>query len=91
MNEKNIVNGINTILSLLGITFTLENLQSILSITLLIVNIFIIVCNILNNIIVKIKIAKEDGKITIDEIEDIVEDTTEGLQNIKNKMEKDGD
>lgn len=91
MNEKNIFNGVNTVLSLLGITFTLENLQSLLSIILLIVNISIILCNIINNVIVKIKKAKEDGKITIDEVKDIVEETSTELKDLKENIRKEGD
>ena len=91
MNEKNIVNGVNTVLSLLGITFTLENLQSLLSIILLIVNISIILCNIINNVIFKIKKAKEDGKITIDEVKDIVEETSIELKDLKENIRKEGE
>lgn len=91
MNEKNIVNGVNSFLSVLGITFTLENIQSVLSIILLVVNSIIILCNILNNVIVKIKKAKDDGKITIDEIKDIVDDTTKNLQDLKNNIRKEDD
>lgn len=89
MEEKNIVSVINSILSVFSISLGLENMQSILSIIVLIINLIIILSNLVCTMFTKIKKAKQDGKITIDELNEIQTDFVNGLEKIKEEVEGD--
>lgn len=80
-----------SILSTLGISVSLQDLQNILSIILLIVSILNILIIYIGKLIVKIKKANEDGTISNDEIEDITNTASEGTQKIIEKIEESED
>lgn len=71
------LNNLENVLSCLGITYGLVNIQEVLGIILLILNI----CLILSKAILKIVTALKNKKY--DKIDDIIEETIENINNLK--------
>lgn len=71
-------------LSTLGLTF-ISDLTDIISLIFLLVS---IICSIITTITPKIRKAKEDGKITVDEVADIAEGVKDAVDNGRDKIKK---
>lgn len=71
-------------LSTLGLTF-ISDLTDIISLIFLLVS---IICSIITTIAPKIRKAKEDGKITVDEVTDIAEGVKDAVDNGRDKIKK---
>lgn len=75
---------IGTALSAIGIGLSVNDIQAIVSIIATVVGLVItIFSTVVVPLIKKIKEAKTDGKVTIEELEDIVKDVKENIDNIK--------
>lgn len=88
MNRAAVILG-NT-LSLFGVCLSVEQLDKVSSIVTIVIGVLgfilsVVVPNIVK-VAKKIKKAKEDGKVTIDEIEDIANTMSEGIEDIKENI-----
>lgn len=79
---------INNTLSVLTGSFGLANIEHVLGIIVLVLSIMNITFNVLVKVIRKYKEAKADGKITKDEVVDIIETGKEGYNEAKEEIEK---
>lgn len=84
-NSGKLITGtIGTLVSFLGYQISLDDVNQIVSIVCSILGIVItFVGVVVVPFIKKLKNAKSDGKITIDEVEDIIEDTKKNLDDFK--------
>ena len=81
---KLIAGTIGTLVSFAGYQISLDEINQIVSIVCSILGILITFIGVvIVPFVKKLKEAKSDGKITIDEVEDIVEDTKKNLDDFK--------
>lgn len=74
-------------LSLFGTSMAVEKVEAIVGIVCSILGFLLsLIMTIIVPFIKKVKQAKEDGKVTIDEIEDIVKDTQENIDKFKDNI-----
>ena len=78
---------IGTVLSAVGASMSISELQAIVSIVVTILGFLItIITTIVIPVVKKYIAAKKDGKITIEEVEEIVDTAKDGLEETKNKI-----
>lgn len=78
-----------TCLSAVGAGLSVTELQAIISIIATIIGLLITITTaVVIPLIKKYKQAKEDGKVTIDEAIDMIETATEGLNKVKEEIDK---
>lgn len=78
-----------TVLSAVGAGMSVTDLQAIISIVATVIGLIItIMTGVVIPLIKKYKAAKEDGKITTDEVLDLVETATDGLNKVKEEITK---
>lgn len=84
-NSGKLITGtIGTLVSFLGYQISLDEVNQIVSIVCSILGILITFLGVvIVPFIKKLKDAKSDGKVTIDEVEDIIEDTKKNLDDFK--------
>lgn len=84
-NGGKLISGtIGTMVSFLGYSLSLDEINQLVSIICSILGIIITFIGVVVVPFVrKVKEAKSDGKVTIDEVEDIVEDTKRNLDDFK--------
>lgn len=84
-NSGKLITGtIGTLVSFLGYQISLDEVNQIVSIVCSILGILITFLGVVVvPFIKKLKDAKSDGKVTIDEVEDIIEDTKKNLDDFK--------
>lgn len=84
-NSGKLITGtIGTLISFLGYQISLDEVNQIVSIVCSILGILITFLGVVVvPFIKKLKDAKSDGKVTIDEVEDIIEDTKKNLDDFK--------
>ena len=84
-NSGKLITGtIGTLVSFLGCQISLDEVNQIVSIVCSILGILITFLGVVVvPFIKKLKDAKSDGKVTIDEVEDIIEDTKKNLDDFK--------
>lgn len=91
VNENNIAGAIcGNVMSFLGITMSTTDLSQIISIVCTVIGTIITIISALVIPIWKsIRKAKEDGKITPEEMQDIIDTTKEGLDKIQGDKKDD--
>ena len=87
-NVKSFIGGVSgSAISFLGLS--LEDADHIIGIVCGVVGILItIVSTVILPLLRRIKKAKEDGKITLDEVADIIENTTEDIKKINDDVKE---
>lgn len=93
MNNNNYLTAllapVGTVFSYIGFSLSLTDLQAIISIISTIIGLIITVVSVLIIPVWKqINKAKEDGKLTVDELENIVDTANKGLDDIKREIDK---
>lgn len=89
--KKSLLSGLGNIISILGVTLTpqdLENVEHITAIICMVVGLLItITCSIVIPFIKWWKKAKQDGKITEEEIEEGANIIKDGLKDVKDSLD----
>lgn len=87
MLDTKIVGGtLGTCVSAFGISYSTTQLESIISIICTILGLLItIITTLVIPVAKKIRDAKKDGKVTLEELEDIVDTTKDGIEKIGGK------
>jgi ribonuclease PH len=84
---KKIGEVLSNTLNVLGVAVSVQDITNYLNLTLLIVSVINMSLILYFNIKSAIERAKEDGKVTKEEVEEITNIATEGVQEIKNKID----
>lgn len=98
-NNHSVIGGLTgSVISLLGLNYSMSELDSLISIICSVIGLTLAVISFaiprVINLIKKVRKAREDGKITNDELDEIGQDVTEianGLNDIINKENKKND
>ena len=78
-----------TFISAVGAGLSVTELQAIISIIATVIGLIItVVTSVVIPVFKKWKKAKEDGKVTIDEAIDVIETATDGLNKVKEEIDK---
>lgn len=90
IEDSKLLGGITgTFISAVGAGLSVTELQAIISIVATVIGLIItIVTSVVIPVIKKYKKAKEDGKVTIDETIDMIETATDGLNKVKEEIDK---
>lgn len=90
MDDKILLGGgIGTFLSAVGAGLSVTELQAIISIIATVIGLIItIITAVVIPLVTKYKKAKEDGKVSIDEALEIIETAAEGLEKVKEEIDK---
>lgn len=82
--KKDMITGMGCVMSSALSVATIENILSIIALIITILTaLFTLGCKVYE----KIQKAKEDGKITKDELDDIIDTASDGINEIKNDIE----